>query len=148
MLIFLFSNNLIGCAEQEDKISYKIESEFIPYVERFEQQIGVNVQMDISWGNLVDPIVGVCIKYTDGYKEIQINQTAWNNYEEFNKEEVIFHELGHCILDRDHDTNLITEYEIPKSIMYPYVLDRVYDDYRSYYLEELKNSETDWTLYF
>lgn len=38
--------------------------------------------------------------------EVTIDQTFWNNSSEVYKEFVVFHELGHCVLLRDHDESV------------------------------------------
>lgn len=58
--------------------------------------------------------IGVCRIYTNGYREILINQDWWNcktkigsscvvSRPDNEKRILIFHELGHCVFDRDHD---------------------------------------------
>lgn len=71
---------------------------------------------------------------------IVLNQGGWKVYGEFSREIVIFHELGHCILHREHDDRTIERNgeTIPISIMNAHVLD--VNDYllnRDYYLQEL-----------
>ena len=82
---------------------------------------------------------------------ISSNPQCWENSTQF--ETLVFHEMGHCILGRDHDTARLPN-GAPKSIMYPnditiyspcvYVLgdscDHVYR--RAYYLDELFNPST------
>lgn len=75
---------------------------------------------------------------------IRVSEKAWNSYNEFQKEEVIYHELGHCALERGHDDTMIKstlgpiEIEFPKSIMYPYILnDFDYKFLKKYYMVEL-----------
>lgn len=45
---------------------------------------------------------GVCRTYADGSKEILIRKSWWNTVSDTFKESLIFHELGHCRLGRDH----------------------------------------------
>ena len=87
---------------------------------------------------------------------ISSNPQCWENSTQF--ETLVFHEMGHCILGRDHDTARLPN-GAPKSIMYPnditiyspcvYVLgdscNLLYR--RAYYLDELFNPSTpvtDW----
>jgi hypothetical protein len=114
----------------------------------FEKEINKEVKIDIEYNKLDYPVVGVCISYTNGHKEVQIDPDSWFNFDENYKEELIFHELGHCILGREHDTSYIDEYRVPKSIMYPYIFGYAYNEYKSYYMDELKNKNVDWTMYF
>lgn len=72
--------------------------------------------------------VGIC--YRDAPKLIQIKRSYWVRTTEALREELIFHELGHCILGKDH-----TEHNgIMRSALMPN------DDYlanRESYLKEL-----------
>lgn len=43
---------------------------------------------------------------------ISIDRSWWNKTEEYNKQYVIHHEMGHCDLNMDHSSNII-------NIMYP-----------------------------
>ena len=78
--------------------------------------------------------------------EINIDPEFWAIASDVEKEEVVFHELGHCILGRDHEETVLEE-GIPKSIMFPYVFEWEYQNYRSYYVAELKNENTVLTDY-
>lgn len=75
--------------------------------------------------------VGVCIKYSSGAREILIKQSVWDNFSEELKEILIFHELGHCHIDREHKED---SYEgIDLSIMHPVLINQ--EDYIQYYRE-------------
>lgn len=139
-----------ACAEQQPQTTnYTIDSEFDNYVSKFEQQIEVDVELDIGFNKLEYPIVGSCYVYTTGYKEIIIDPDFWFNTIQSEKEELLFHELGHCVLNKEHDETILKAayFYIPKSIMYPYVFGSQYTKFEQYYLDELKNSETELTNY-
>lgn len=93
-------------------------------------------------------------------KEIKItkNETCWGSTQAFTKEALVFHELGHCLLNRTaHRTDLLKN-NVPASIMNTnnfdlynaclYVID---DDpkkcnftaRRKYYIDELFNEKTE-----
>jgi hypothetical protein len=74
---------------------------------------------------------------------IRINRIFWRDAHDFKRERLLFHELGHCIFDKDHNDESASEPGLtgyPKSIMHhdansiPEVL---YYQYRSYYMDEL-----------
>lgn len=75
-------------------------------------------------------------------KQIVVNKDSWDNYSEIKKEIVIFHELGHCLLDKDHDNH---EHKGEKlSIMHERILNpSFYDEYREHYLDELFTGSSD-----
>ena len=140
----MFVNAACGVEAQKRKTTFSINPDFQPYVNKFEEQIGELVEIDIEYNTLEEPVVGRCIKWTDGYRNIEIDPTYWPKHNNTQKEELLFHELGHCILDRDHDETIISAdkyYSIPKSIMYPYVFEYEYYLYETYYINELKNPE-------
>lgn len=148
LLIFCLSSSIVACGQQYESNDFTIDQDFQNYVDLFEQEIDKEVRIDIGYNKLDYPTVGVCIKYTNGYKEIQIDPDAWLEYDEYYREELIFHELGHCILDREHDNSVIEGYRIPKSVMYPFIFGYAYNKYKIYYFEELKNKNINWTMYF
>jgi hypothetical protein len=51
-------------------------------------------------------------------RRVQISQTkiCWDRLSTLNRETLLFHELGHCLLNRDHDDALFPS-DAPKSIM-------------------------------
>ena len=148
LLLFCLSSSITGCGQQHESSTFTINEDFQNYVSLFEQETEEKVRIDIDYNKLEYPIVGVCITYTNDYKEIQIDPDGWIQFDENYREELIFHELGHCILGRDHDSNLISSIRVPKSIMYPYIFGNAYSRYKNYYLDEIKNEQIDWTLYF
>lgn len=80
--------------------------------------------------------VGVCIKYTNGTREILINKEAWNDFSDTKREILIFHELGHCSLDRSHDDSLHNNHKT--SVMHSILLDEnIYNSYYDEYIIEL-----------
>lgn len=138
----------------------RIEAQTQAYLDSFETLHGRKVDdLEMSVQTL-DPVK---FKYVLGYCEMEtvivekltkreeyktpkivLNATYWNNPEfhaQF-KEELVFHELGHCILKRGHDSRL-SELGIQLSIMYPYHLGltvgRVdfYSRNYEYYMNEL-----------
>lgn len=129
---------------------FTIHEDFKNYVTAFEQEIGDKVEINISYSPQEYPTIAICYYYYNSPERnyIEVDQDSWNNSIESAREEIIFHELGHCILGRDHDNNMIKEYSVPKSIMYPYVFGFAFHEYRQYYTSELKNPQTDWTSYF
>lgn len=67
---------------------------------------------------------------------VEISRNAWNRFSDESREQLIFHELGHCLLGRHHTSDIWNN--IPKSIMNPIQFsDWVYVPNRVYYLNEL-----------
>lgn len=87
--------------------------------------------------------VGVCIKYSSGEREILIRESAWNTFSDRKKEILIFHELGHCALNREHDNTLRNDKKV--SIMNSSLLNQDLYSYLedSYLIELFQNSKDD-----
>lgn len=118
-----------------------VNEDILPYVKRFETLFKSNVSIRVEYGELDSPNVGVCTKWSDGYKDITIDKEFFISLNDLGKEELIFHELGHCILNRAHTSEFIkiNHMSVPKSIMYPYVFGE-WPDYINnidYYAKEL-----------
>lgn len=127
---------LSGCGK-----TLAIHASLVPYVSRFET-IG-NIQVDnliARFGTLKSPIVGLC--QTGGLTPVvTIDPTHWATIGESQREELIFHELGHCVLDRDHrDDRLIDG--CPASIMNSYVISAYcFTQHQSEYYAELFDTD-------
>lgn len=50
-------------------------------------------------------VLGQCERYSDGSKVIVLDQSNWDEASEIEKEFLLFHELGHCVLGREHDNS-------------------------------------------
>lgn len=133
-----------------------IDEELVEYVERFEmyakQFYGeewelppMNVDIGSTAGvpsNIPNcktcRSVGWCITSRNGKPHrIMISKIDWLFYSDVQREQLMFHELGHCVLDRDHrDTE--TPYKIPLSLMNKLMIDPgTYRENRDYYIDEL-----------
>lgn len=83
---------------------------------------------------------GVCNSYSDGTKEVIIKKNWWQSASTYQKEVMIYHELGHCSLNRDHDSEIFTKdaYVVKASIMNPVIPGSGhYVNYKTAYLTEL-----------
>lgn len=136
---------LLGCSNislNPEPVQKPIFQEeiFKPYVSTFEKELDTNAQ-DINTkfekitNNTTKIIVGKC--FIDN-KTIIIDPDFWDKAKDCEREEIIFHELGHCALKIMHNTNIINlgDKQIPESIMYPYIF--CLNEYRNYYFKELK----------
>lgn len=107
--------NLTSC---KNPTEYSVDSAFTPYLNRFDslaQLRGKNFDpqktgLIIQFANLTNGNAG--LTHYESPIRIEIDKTYWNdisNYAgaEMMKEDLIFHELGHGLLKRDHlNTNL------------------------------------------
>ena len=96
---------------------------FKTYEEQFEKtgkkekgdSFKVN-NIPINFGTIDNSgFVGVCHVYYNQTKEIIIRKDKWSSYPEDQKRLLIFHELGHCALDRNHKDGMTPKDEmVPK----------------------------------
>lgn len=90
---------------------------------------------DIEDGN----VVGRCY-YIGSFREIVIDLNYWALANATKREILVFHELGHCALDRNHQE--LTKNGNPVSIMFPSVIsDTLYNTHKTDYLEELHTQD-------
>src|SRR5207253_2354515 len=86
---------------------------------------------------------GRCWYRTDKYGErhaieIELNSDNWSALSRSEQEQLVFHELGHCVLHRSHNPYLRRIDERPESIMYPTLIPRLdYEEHREMYIYEL-----------
>jgi hypothetical protein len=126
--------------------------QFAPYVWRFQGEAAARgvpaPDDDITVVGLTDAgmkpyrdelgprVIGVC---EIPAKIVDISLSYWNQASETEREMLIFHELGHCILGRPHNIQRNVFTGIPMSIMFPDMIIplQVYQKYRSLFLNEL-----------
>jgi hypothetical protein len=138
---------LVGCGPVK-----QTHPDFIKYINSFETELNLKVKTTIVYKSIVlseeelkkSRSVGTCYRYANSNKNfIDIEKQYWDAASEAVKEQLIFHELGHCELNLDHtEEKISTPFgSIPKSIMFPYVFGNqmYYQVYKNYYVEELKD---------
>jgi hypothetical protein len=93
---------------------YYVDSALTPYLDRFKHEAKIRGKsIDSSTLTLVfgetktklEPsTVGTCLTGTvlGLFPVVTIDTSHWTTIQEYEKEELIFHELGHCLLERDH----------------------------------------------
>jgi len=92
---------------------------FIPFIQSFEAEFNREVNVPIVLGTIEQRYAGVCLVYSNGYREIRINKEFWDGYSYEQKEQLIYHELGHCVFNKGHDNT--TRDNCPHSIMRSYM---------------------------
>lgn len=121
---------------------------FESYVEAFEKDAatlnrGLTVNyIEIKFGELNDGTLALC-SLGVGTPLITVNQSLWGNLDETQRQLVIYHELGHCVLKKGHANQeiRIPGQRIKLSIMNQHPLDLTdYLKFRKDYLNELFNS--------
>lgn len=114
-----------------------VQPELQPYVDRFTAAYGRTLEktIEVKFDDLKDQpilILGECDGMGGERPRVLIRQGIWETYNDASRELIIFHELGHCELERHH------EGELSESIMRPTILlDSDYINYQNYYVNEL-----------
>lgn len=103
-----------------------------------EIHIDIGPINDFNLGIISPGAIGVC-HYLRKPRTILIKESFWNDATETEREMVVFHELGHCALDRPH-TNALGPWGKQISLMYPKIFSpNLYRRYYGYYMDELFN---------
>lgn len=118
---------MLGCKKQSSvSFTYSVPTELQPYISSFIQEAaarGHTYTMDnliIEYSSTLAPQFcaqsNVISAENDVQKIIYINSNVqcWQNKTQL--ETMLFHELGHCLLGRSHDSTLLPKGD-PKSIM-------------------------------
>lgn len=140
-----------GCApkEKEHDAFLQIDPPFQGYVNAFEQVSSeqgsalVISDLIVQFGSTPSlNETGVCEWAENETPRITLNERIWNTLSDYDRQEVMFHELGHCVLKRIHQTSEIMAYSgtvrIAESVMYPYrISGTIYRDNITHYNGEL-----------
>lgn len=110
-ILFILSLVILTACEQEDMVrAPEVEAELQEYLNRFmaegearEFEPVLDVQLlDLRFGSLEEAVRGQCQLFSDGRRTIIIQESYWKSANEWAREFLVFHELGHCLLDRRH----------------------------------------------
>lgn len=114
LFCFCYTFLFISSCEKEDTSptdNLYIAPELQPYFDLFEAEAALrdqeyNLEEENLEGYLLriseDDVIGTCSFNTDRPRRVTIDVLFWRRASDFEREMVVFHELGHCILGRDH----------------------------------------------
>ena len=115
-LSLLFLMCCLACSKEDTRVRFVIIPPVVqPYVDRFIEEAAsrgrfidlTEIGLEITFqATLEDTLAAFC---SNG--AIVINKQYWETRNDANREAMIFHELGHCILDRDHHNALLSNGE-------------------------------------
>ncbi len=102
-----------GCISENDVVDIvpQVDPELRSYFQSFEQAANARgiqlsaafLEIDASIGDIdEDDVIGECWHGGHGPNEIRIDREFWKSSSTLDREFVVFHELGHCYLNRDH----------------------------------------------
>lgn len=133
---------LAGCGDYRPLIYYETE-EIKSIVEKFKldhqyytgQALKINnlnvTIREIDSSEVKGTVLGYCKKEAFKTPKIILNKLYWKNMNEWYKKQLLYHELGHCILNLKHSHD---------GLMQPYIIYwKEYKYYEDYYLNRLFN---------
>jgi len=110
--IVCFMVGLNGCQDKE--LLYSAPPELDTYVQTFLKEASSRGRpidlyeegLVVNFGTLPRGKAGSC-RPNDYPKKVTIDAAQWKKLDEQQREALVFHELGHCILNRDHNNNTL-----------------------------------------
>jgi hypothetical protein len=144
LFIFIFFILFLNCIKNNHhhpEIIHEIDPEFNTYLTRFESHFGSKIDdITIIFGCPDNNKAAVCYYET---RVIEVDPVNWDNSSDLRKEQLIFHELGHCVLRRFEHIDTHTD-GCPDSIMRSYTfteweIDNCYEPDHDFYINELFN---------
>lgn len=130
---FIINSNLCLAYKSVDPILEPYTFDYYKLVEdRCPQKYRYLTDMyTIQFIDKSDDFIGVCLWRYHGYK-IQINKDWWDGAAEFEKRQLMYHELAHCVINRQHVDN-------PGHYMNPYTMPIPYNVYIKQVIEDINN---------
>jgi hypothetical protein len=168
-ILFFLLISTLSCQKQSlEPTIYQIDKDLQPFVTTFADEAKKR-GIDIKYENLImvfdsssENLCGKCTKQpSEGQRTIKIKKDflCWKGVPSQNKEALVFHELGHCLLGRVHRDDILpngADASLMNSNSYGpyqpciYAIDGNDCDRtsrRTYYIDELFNEKTsipDW----
>lgn len=134
--------SVLGCNRgMQPKIASGVDPAFQVYSQEFAEYYHTDQSVPIHFSTLnsspLGELVGECVTYSDGARQILIDPGYWSQLDEVSRKDVIYHELGHCKFGRVHTSAILNDL-CPTSIMNPYVFgDPCWAEHEAQYLTEL-----------
>lgn len=121
-----------------------IDPSFEGLISTFESKLGRSIRSEISVEFIRPANPSAYAVCHDGH-EIQVSAERWASIEsEFYRRAILFHELGHCLANLQHDDSFIPDpkhpgSERPKTLMHSTPVSYPYSEDPDYYDNELIN---------
>ena len=108
MASLLFLIVFSACSDEDQTV--EIDQSVRPYIERFEAEAAIrNININIEESGIGAQIatidgdaVGQCVSSQSRGEFLRLDERYWSRASDLQKEFLIFHELGHCFLGREH----------------------------------------------
>lgn len=139
LFIFIF---ISSCGEYKPHIYYQtkeikdfvflFETEYMFYTSKHLEIKNLNISIaEINSEKIKGTILGFCKKSPFKTPIIILNKLEWETMNYWQKKQLIYHELGHCVLNLKHSKD---------GLMQPFIIYwKEYRDYEDYYLNLLFN---------
>lgn len=130
---------LAGCAVSPKRTVYNnVDSRALKLVDKFQLLYKKDLpeNLVVEFRKLKKNHVGGFCYMKKNY--VVINTKFWKRASDLSKESVVFHELGHCVLDRGHVVYDDKKWSCSPSLMgWRGATDRCYRQHYDYYINEL-----------
>lgn len=107
------------CAcEKEQAVPSKVDEALQPYFERFDEEarargFDFSIEMEELEADIIgierDGVLGQCHYSEQAPNIVEVDDEFWAGASDLEKEYVVFHELGHCVLGRNHNDDRNTD---------------------------------------
>ena len=151
LLSLILGTALLSCStpslDENSRFSYEAEGVGV-YVRLFQneaasrgleigtQRLRIYVVDKFSEELRDEGTIGLCV-YSGDKRTVFLDKRTLNTYSSYQREMLVFHELGHCLLLLGHDEST-DEDGIPLSLMYPANFNSsYYVSSRKYYLDQM-----------
>ena len=99
---------LMGCDNRDAAVL--VDPSLDPYFNKFVVEAnlrGIDIEdhsrlIGGAFDDLGEGVRGQCQHLSDDSERVVIDRTYWNQSSSIEREFIVFHELGHCILNRSH----------------------------------------------
>jgi len=150
---------LVGCSSHKQEV----DASLLQYIEQFSREASIRgvspsfAELEVKFGALNADTYGRCDVNHDS-KTIIINEVKFNALDIMGREQLLFHELAHCVLGLKHDDATEGLYNpntnsvyilVPSSIMNRFHFSsNVYSPNRSIYIDRLFGIDSTDKLYW
>lgn len=118
---------------------YKFEPEIVPYYLAFKKDTGIDMPIQFEFSDVIisngSEAAGICYPYLNKVPKIFISKKVWTRISDITRKLLIYHELGHCLLDMEHVTN---RYHIMNPYLYYNFTNGQFEGLKRNFVREIK----------
>lgn len=102
--------SVLSCSK-EDEAEYFVDGVLMPYFDLFGAEAAERgIQVDFSTAPVsgyirvitTQQVIGQCVHQEDQPNTVIVDKLYWDTATQLEREFLVFHELGHCVLNRGH----------------------------------------------